>query len=127
MRLKLALLTTALAFGLGTTAALAEDAPGAKSDITIVENNPSANNVPGTSSEGKGDSLNPGALSAPEKDDQGNAPSSGGAMNEPSDNSGALTAPEKSGSAQPQQVPGADVPGKGASATPDGMTKDDNM
>jgi hypothetical protein len=67
MRLKLALLTTALAFGLGTTAALAEDAPGAKSDITIVENNPSANNVPGTSSEGKGDSLNPGALSAPEK------------------------------------------------------------
>lgn len=35
MRLKLALLTTALAFGLGTTAALAEDAPGAKSDITI--------------------------------------------------------------------------------------------
>ena len=71
MRLKLALLTTALAFGLGTTAAFAEDAPGAKSDITIVENNPSANNVPGTSSEGKGDSLNPGALSAPEKDDQG--------------------------------------------------------
>ena len=113
MRLKLALLTTALAFGLGTTAALAEDAPGAKSDITIVENNPSANNVPGTSSEGKGDSLNPCALSAPEKDDQGNAPSSGGAMNEPSDNSGA--APEKSGS------------GKGASATPDGVTKDDNM
>ena len=71
--------------------------------------------MPGTSSEGKGDSLNPGALSAPEKDDQGNAPSSGGAMNEPSDNSGALTAPEKSGS------------GKGASATPDGVTKDDNM
>ena len=97
MRLKLALLTTALAFGLGTTAALAEDAPGAKSDITIVENNPSANNVPGTSSEGKGDSLNPGALSAPEKDDQSNAPSSGGAMNEPSDNSGALTAPRRAG------------------------------
>ena len=115
MRLKLALLTTALAFGLGTTAAFAQDAPGAKSDITIVDNNPSANNVPGTSYEGKGDSLNPGALSAPEKDDQGNAPSSGGAMNEPSDNSGALTAPEKSGS------------GKGASATPDGVTKDDNM
>lgn len=99
MRLKLALLTTALAFGLGMTAAFAEDAPGAKSDIIIVENNPSANNVPGTSSEGKGDSLNPGALSAPEKDDQGNSPSSGGAMNEPSDNSGALTSPEKSGSA----------------------------
>ena len=83
--------------------------------------------MPGTSSEGKGDSLNLDALSAPQKDDQGDAPSSGGAMNEPSDNSGALTAPEKSGSAQPQQVPGADVPGKGASATQDGMTKDDNM
>ena len=39
---QLALLTAALAFGLGTTAALAEDAPGAKSDITIVESNPSA-------------------------------------------------------------------------------------
>jgi hypothetical protein len=35
-------------------------------------------------------------------------------MNEPSNNSGALRAPEESGSAQPQQVPGADVPGKGA-------------
>ena len=43
MRLKLALLTTALAFGLGTTAALAEDAPGAKSDITIVDNSGAAN------------------------------------------------------------------------------------
>jgi hypothetical protein len=35
MRLKLALLTTVLAFGFGMPAALAEDAPGAKSDITI--------------------------------------------------------------------------------------------
>ncbi len=35
MRLKLTLLTTALAFGLGMPAALAEDAPGANSDITI--------------------------------------------------------------------------------------------
>jgi len=35
MRLKLALLTTVLAFGFGIPAALAEDAPGAKSDITI--------------------------------------------------------------------------------------------
>src|SRR5262245_50639531 len=104
MRLKLMLLTTAVVFGVGTTAALAEDAPGSKSDITIVESNPSANNVPGTPSEGKGDNLNPGALSAPEKDEQGNAPSSG-AMNEPSDNEGALTAPEKSGAAEPQQVP----------------------
>ena len=36
MRFSIAVLTTALAFGLGTSAALAEDAPGAKSDITIV-------------------------------------------------------------------------------------------
>jgi hypothetical protein len=127
MRLKLALLTTALAFGLGTTAALAEDAPGAKSDITIVENNPSGANVPGTNAEGKGDAENPGALSAPEKDDQGNAPSSGGAMNEPSDNSGALTAPEKSGAAEPEQVPGSSVPGKGAAATQDDESNDDKM
>jgi hypothetical protein len=35
MRLKIALLTTALAFGLGMPAALAEDAPGATDDITI--------------------------------------------------------------------------------------------
>ena len=35
MRLKIALLTTALAFGFGMPAALAEDAPGANSDITI--------------------------------------------------------------------------------------------
>jgi hypothetical protein len=99
MRPKLALLTTALAFGLGTTAALAEDAPGAKSDITIVESNPSA----------------------------GDAASNGGAMNQPSDTAGAPTAPEKSGSAQPQQVPGADVPDKGASATPGAATKGNNM
>ena len=39
MRSKLMLLTTAaaLVFGLGATAALAEDTPGAKSDITIVK------------------------------------------------------------------------------------------
>jgi hypothetical protein len=35
MRLKLALLTTALAFGLGMPAALAEDAPSANDDITV--------------------------------------------------------------------------------------------
>jgi hypothetical protein len=40
MRLKLALLTTALAFGLGVPAALAEEAPGAKSDTTIVAGAP---------------------------------------------------------------------------------------
>ena len=59
MRLKLALLTTAVAFGLGTTAALAEEATGATSDITIVENS-GANNVPGTQSEGKNDGDEPG-------------------------------------------------------------------
>jgi len=99
MRLKLALLTTAIAFGLGTTAALAEDAPGAKSDITIVESSPSA----------------------------GNASSESGGMNPPSDASGAPTAPEKSGSAQPEQVPGADVPDKGASASPGSAAKGNNM
>ena len=50
MRLKLALLTTALAFGLGTTVALAEDAPGAKSDITVVDNSGAAN-APGSQAE----------------------------------------------------------------------------
>ena len=99
MRLKLALLTAALAFGLGTTAALAEDAPGAKSDITIVESTPNADSPASNS----------------------------GAMNEPSDASGAPAAPEKSGSAQPEQAPGADVPDKGASATPGGATKGSNM
>jgi hypothetical protein len=49
MRSKLTLLTTAavLAFGLTATAALAEDAPGAKSDITIVKD--STGNAPGGS------------------------------------------------------------------------------
>jgi hypothetical protein len=96
---QLALLTAALALGLGTTATLAEDAPGAKSDITIVESNPSA----------------------------GDAASNSGAMDEPNDTSGALPAPDKSGSAQPEQVPGADVPDKGASAIQDGATKGSNM
>jgi len=35
MRLKLALLTTALAFGLGMPAALAEDTPEANKDMTV--------------------------------------------------------------------------------------------
>jgi hypothetical protein len=76
MRLKLALLTTAVAFGLGSTMALAEEAPAAKSDITIVAESPSGTDVPGTPSEGKADEENPGALSAPEKDDSGDMPSS---------------------------------------------------
>jgi hypothetical protein len=48
---QLAHLTAALAFGPGTTAALAEDAPGAKSDITIVESTPSAGDEAGTAGE----------------------------------------------------------------------------
>jgi hypothetical protein len=66
-------LITALAFGLGSTAALAEDAPGAKSDITIAAEDQSGTNVPGTAAEGNGDEQNPGALSAPENDDSGSA------------------------------------------------------
>ena len=109
MRLKLALLTTAVAFGLGTTVALAEDAPGAKSDITIVENSGAAN-VPGTQSEGATKSENPGALSAPEKNATGDQPGGTGGMSDDSatnvpgadadgdssiQNQGALSAPEK--------------------------------
>ena len=114
MRFKLALLTTALAFGLGTTAALAEDAPGAKSDITIVADTPSkGTNDLGT--DGKIDAEKPGALSAPNKDDQGDA--SGGAMSEPS-------IPDQSGAVEP--APDEAVPGKGASTQP-GSDKSDNM
>jgi hypothetical protein len=109
MRLKLTLLTTALAFGLGTTAALAEDAPGAESDITIVENSGAAN-VPGSDAEGKSKSENPGALSAPEKNATGDQPSGTGGMSDDSaanvpgadadgdksvQNQGSLSAPEK--------------------------------
>jgi hypothetical protein len=86
MRLKLALLTTALAFGLGATAALAEDAPGAKSDITIVDNSGAAN-VPGTQSEGAMKNENPGALSAPEQNATGDQPSgTGGASDDSATN-----------------------------------------
>ena len=70
-----------LAFGLGTTAALAEEATGATSDITIVENS-GADAVPGTDAEGKNDSESPGAVSAPEKDATGNQPSGTGGMTE---------------------------------------------
>jgi hypothetical protein len=52
---------TALAFGLGSIAALAEEAPGAKSDITIVAESPSGTNAP-IPDEGKSDDANPGAL-----------------------------------------------------------------
>jgi hypothetical protein len=74
MKLKLALLTTALAFGLGMPAALAEEATVPENDITVAES-PSATDVPGTPAEGKADEENPGALSAPEKDESGDMPS----------------------------------------------------
>jgi hypothetical protein len=136
----LALLTTAVAFGLGTTAALAEDAPRAKSDFTIAETD--GTNVPGTNAEGKGDAKDPGALSAPEKNAAGNAPKSSGGMSNDSsanvpgadadsdsssENQGALSAPEKdtmgSGGAKTggmsknssANVPGADADGDSSS------------
>jgi hypothetical protein len=109
MRLKLTLLTTALAFGLGTAAALAEEATGATSDITIVENSGAAN-VPGTDAEGDANTENQGALSAPEKDATGNNPTGTDGVTDDSaanvpgadadgdsslENQGALSAPEK--------------------------------
>lgn len=135
MRLKLALLTTAVAFGLGTTAALAEEATGATSDITIVENS-GANNVPGTQSEGKNDGENPGALSAPEKKATGNQPNATGGMTDDAaanvpganadgdssvENQGSLSAPEKDKSSMAPSGTGgmtddsaANVPGASA-------------
>jgi hypothetical protein len=74
-------LKSALAFGLGSTAALAEEAPGAKSDITIVAESPSGTNAP-IPDEGKSDDANPGALSAPEQDESGDASSGSGASDD---------------------------------------------
>ncbi len=116
MTLKLTLLTTALAFGLGTTAVLAEEATGATSDITIVENSGAAN-VPGSKAEGNADAENPGALSAPEKDTMGTAKPTGGMSDDSSanvpganadgdssvENQGALSAPEKDAMGKPSR------------------------
>ena len=85
-------------------------APGATSDITIVADQPSqGTNDLGT--EGKSDVEKPGALSAPNKDDDN---ASGGAMTEPS-------MPDQSGAAKSDAAPG-----KGAAAQP-GSDKGDNM
>lgn len=138
MRVKLALLTTAVAFGFGSAAALAEEAPGAKSDITVAET--SGTNVPGTPAEGKGDTENPGALSAPEKDEQGDMPSGTGGMSDDSaanvpgasaegdpsvENQGSLSAPEKDAQSNlPSETGGmsddsaANVPGATAEGDP---------
>ena len=80
---QLDLLTAALRLsGWARPQRLPKDAPGAKSDITIVESTPSGDG----------------------------AASNSGAMNKPSGTSGALAAPDKNGSAQPEPVPGAGAP-----------------
>lgn len=95
MRSKLTLLTTAaaFAFGLAATAALAEDAPGAKSDITIVGTDngdaPSGaeQGTPGAADEGSaagpdaGDAGDGGAVvqGQPSAGDEGDTSAQGGA------------------------------------------------
>ena len=69
MRLNVPLLITALAFGLGSTAAFAEDAPGAKSDITIA--GAAADQPPAAQDEGT--QAAPDAGAPPAQDDGGAA------------------------------------------------------
>jgi hypothetical protein len=71
MRLKLALLTTALAFGLGMPAALAEDAPGATSDITIAGAGPADEAAPAAQDEEKQGAPEEGGAAAPDSGDSG--------------------------------------------------------
>jgi hypothetical protein len=78
MRLKLALLTTALAFGFGVPAALAEDAPGATNDITIA-------GAPAEDSAGK-----------MQKDESQNAPDQGAPATEEDGGAALQQAPSKS-------------------------------
>ena len=75
MRLKIALLTTALAFGLGMPAALAEDAPEASSDMTVA-----------------GAPADEAPAAAQDDEDQG-APDEGGAAAPDSGDSGASELP----------------------------------
>ena len=94
MRLHTTLMTAAAALALGMGPALAADeAPGASSDITIVERD--AGNAPGSNVQSSGSSENEGSLSAPEKNAPANAPGTTGG---PSDQSSA-------------NVPGADAEG----------------
>jgi hypothetical protein len=74
MRLKLALLTTVLAFGFGMPAALAEDAPGAKSDITIAGAAPADESAPAAKQdeESQGAPEEGGAV-APDSGDSGSS------------------------------------------------------
>jgi hypothetical protein len=71
MRLKLALLTTVLAFGFGIPAALAEDAPGAKSDITIAGAAPADEAAPAAQDEEKQGAPEEGGAVAPDSGDSG--------------------------------------------------------
>jgi hypothetical protein len=130
--IKTALLASAAIFALNTGAAIAEDAPGATSDITIVKNE----SDPGSSVSPSGDVKNEGALTAPEKDTMDGNETTGGmtdrsAANVPgadaegdgsTDNQGSLSAPEKDamGTDKPTggmtdesaaNVPGADAEG----------------
>lgn len=102
---KTILLTTAAFFALGMGAAVADDAPGATSDITIA----ASESDPGSSVSPSGDAQNEGALTAPEKDTMDGNEATGGptddsAANVPgadaegdpaNENQGALSAPEK--------------------------------
>ena len=70
MRLKLALLTTALAFGFGMPAALAEDAPGAKSDI-IIAGAPADEAPPAAQDDENQGAPEEGGAAAPDSGDSG--------------------------------------------------------
>jgi hypothetical protein len=135
----------ALVLGFGAAYA-ADEAPGAKSDITIAGQTPDAGNAPGSNVDNSGSSANEGALSAPEKGATENAPGTSGGLSDRSaanvpgadaegdvtnENQGALSAPEKDKSSMAPssegganadsatQVPGASAEsGSGTDANP---------
>ena len=148
MRLHTTLMTAAAALALGMGPALAADeAPGASSDITIVERD--AGNAPGSNVQSSGSSENEGSLSAPEKNAPANAPGTTGGPSDQSsasvpgadaegdaktENQGSLSSPEKdkssmapAGSGETDNssanVPGADAEGavqnQGALSSPE--------
>lgn len=148
MRLHTTLMTAAAALALGMGPALAADeAPGASSDITIVERD--AGNAPGSNVQSSGSSENEGSLSAPEKNAPANAPGTTGGPSDQSsasvpgadaegdaktENQGSLSSPEKdkssmapAGSGETDKssanVPGADAEGavqnQGALSSPE--------
>ena len=148
MRLHTTLMTAAAALALGMGPALAADeAPGASSDITIVDRD--AGNAPGSNVQSSGSSENEGSLSAPEKNAPANAPGTTGGPSDQSsanvpgadaegdaktENQGSLSSPEKdkssmapAGSGETDKssanVPGADAEGavqnQGALSSPE--------